>query len=240
MNTHKNMDFFEYWAETRKYPLLREEEIHQILQRTDKTEAFNEIILNNLQLVCQCVFSWRYAAEKCGLCLLDLASEAGIGLLLAVRAYNPALGRFKFFVRRYIQSYIQKAIFSQTGFSRLEAKKRLRADKPIHVTVSLSKELVCDSESDEPLTIQDILKHPEDKSLVPLLEVNDLMKRLKENTGKIHPLAFSVLEKRYGVYTRHADEPLSLEKIGRELNMSKEGVRKIENRALAYLSSISK
>ena len=42
MNTHKNMDFFEYWEETRKYPRLREEEIHQILQKTDKTEADNQ------------------------------------------------------------------------------------------------------------------------------------------------------------------------------------------------------
>ena len=73
-----------------------------------------------------------------------------------------------------------------------------------------------------------------------MLEANDLMERLKDATGRIHPLAFSVLEKRYGVYTKHAEEPLSLERTATELNMSKEGVRKIENRALAYLSSISK
>jgi hypothetical protein len=84
------------------------------------------------------------------------------------------------------------------------------------------------------------VQRPDDEHVIPVLEVNNLLERLKKANGEIHPLAFDIMEMRYGIGSKRAEKPLSLRKVAKTVNMSKDGVRKIENKALAFLSSISK
>ena len=120
--------------------------------------------------------------------------------------------------------------------SRLEGQKRHKNHERVNVFESLSQEIADNGE--DVLTLEDVLPHPDDKKVFPILEVNDLLVRLKKANGKIHPLASDIIEMRFGIGA--ANEPLSLQRVAQSLNMSKEGIRKVEGKALAYLSSISK
>ncbi len=106
-----HLDLFkQYLAEIRKHPVLsREEEaeISKLVFDHQDQDAANKLTVSNLRLVV------KIALEYYNIYLnaLDLIQEGNVGLLHAVKKYNPYKGtRFSTYASFWIRAYILKYI----------------------------------------------------------------------------------------------------------------------------------
>jgi RNA polymerase sigma-32 factor len=102
--------YAKYLAETRKYPLLTKEEESEISRRVfdhqDPT-AIEKLTLSNLRLVVKIALAYHNAYLN----ILDLVQEGNVGLLHAVKKYNPYKGtRFSTYASLQIRGYILRYI----------------------------------------------------------------------------------------------------------------------------------
>lgn len=102
--------FSRYLAEIKVFPLLEEQEEYRLavrLYEEDDLEAAQTLITSNLRFVVKVAAEYR----NYGLKMLDLIQEGNVGLMLAVRKFNPYKG-FRlityavWWIRAQIQSYI--------------------------------------------------------------------------------------------------------------------------------------
>jgi RNA polymerase sigma-32 factor len=101
-----------YMQEVRRYPLLTPEEEHQLAARLvehgDGTAA-RKLIEANLRLVVKIAYEYRRAHRN----LLDLVQEGNIGLMQAVRKYDPYRGvKLSSYAAFWIRAYILKFILN--------------------------------------------------------------------------------------------------------------------------------
>ncbi|NJD38321.1 MAG: RNA polymerase sigma factor RpoH [Geobacter sp.] len=103
-------NFTRYLAEIRRFPVLDEQEEHRLAVRlfeNDDLEAAQALVASNLRFVVKIAAEYR----NYGLKTLDLIQEGNIGLMLAVRKFNPYRG-FRlityavWWIRAQIQSFI--------------------------------------------------------------------------------------------------------------------------------------
>lgn len=101
-----------YMAEIRKFPVLsaEEERLYAIRFFEEKDlEAAHALITANLRFVVKVALEYR----RYGLKLLDLIQEGNIGLMMAVKKFNPYRGiRLVSYAVWWIRAYIQKYIVS--------------------------------------------------------------------------------------------------------------------------------
>jgi RNA polymerase sigma-32 factor len=101
-----------YMAEIRKFPVLsaEEERLYAIKFFEEKDlEAAHALITSNLRFVVKVALEYR----RYGLKLLDLIQEGNIGLMMAIRKFNPYRGiRLISYAIWWIRAYIQKYILS--------------------------------------------------------------------------------------------------------------------------------
>ena len=105
-----NLSF--YLAEIRKFPILSEEEEHRhavkLFEEKD-LESAHRLITANLRFVVKVAAEYRHY----GLKMLDLIQEGNVGLMMAVRKYNPYKGiRLISYAVWWIRAYIQNHIIS--------------------------------------------------------------------------------------------------------------------------------
>lgn len=102
--------FSKYLADIRMFPMLDEQEEHQLavrLHENNDLDAAQTLITSNLRFVVKIAAEYR----NYGIKMLDLVQEGNIGLMLAVRKFNPYRG-FRlityavWWIRAQIQSYI--------------------------------------------------------------------------------------------------------------------------------------
>ncbi len=101
-----------YLAEIRKFPILSENEEHDAavsLYDEQDLEAAHKLITANLRFVVKVAYEYRHY----GLKMLDIIQEGNIGLMLAVRKFNPHKGiRLITYAVWWIRAYIQNHIIS--------------------------------------------------------------------------------------------------------------------------------
>ncbi|GFE61595.1 RNA polymerase sigma factor RpoH [Geobacter sp. AOG2] len=101
-----------YLSEIRRFPLLSEEEEHRFAVKffeEKDLEAAHSLITANLRFVVKVAAEYRHY----GLKMLDLIQEGNIGLMMAVRKYNPYKGiRLISYAVWWIRAYIQNHIVS--------------------------------------------------------------------------------------------------------------------------------
>lgn len=102
--------FSKYLADIRMFPMLDEQEEHHLAVRLhdhNDLDAAQKLITSNLRFVVKIAAEYR----NYGIKMLDLVQEGNIGLMLAVRKFNPYRG-FRlityavWWIRAQIQSYI--------------------------------------------------------------------------------------------------------------------------------------
>src|SRR6187549_2207166 len=101
-----------YMAETRRYPLLTPDEEHdlavRLVEHGDTTSA-RKLIEANLRLVVKIAYEYRRAHKN----LLDLVQEGNIGLMQAVRKFDPYRGvKLSSYAAFWIRAYILKFILN--------------------------------------------------------------------------------------------------------------------------------
>jgi len=117
-----------YMNEIRMFPLLSEEEEHRhavsFFEDRDLTSAHN-LITSNLRFVVKVAYEFRHY----GLKMLDLIQEGNIGLMMAVRKYNPYKGvRLISYAVWWIRAYIQNHIISSWSLLKIgttQAQRKL-------------------------------------------------------------------------------------------------------------------
>jgi len=117
-----------YLSEIRKFKLLTEDEERsyaiKFFEEKD-LEAAHTLITSNLRYVVKVAFEYRHY----GLKMLDLIQEGNIGLMMAVRKFNPYKGvrlisYAVWWIRAYIQNYIVSA-WSLVKIGTTQAQKKL-------------------------------------------------------------------------------------------------------------------
>jgi RNA polymerase sigma-32 factor len=101
-----------YIQETKRYKLLSREEEHELavkLHEQGDTDAARRLIEANLRLVVKIAYEYRRAYRN----LLDLVQEGNIGLMQAVRKYDPYRGvKLSSYAAWWIRAYILKFILN--------------------------------------------------------------------------------------------------------------------------------
>jgi RNA polymerase sigma-32 factor len=117
-----------YLAEVRRFPRLSPEEEQALALRVydhNDVEAAHRLITANLRFVVKIASEYR----SYGLKMLDLIQEGNIGLMMAVRKFNPHKG-FRlisyavWWIRAYIQNYIVSA-WSLLKIGTTQAQRKL-------------------------------------------------------------------------------------------------------------------
>ncbi len=117
-----------YMNEIRRFPLLSEEEEHRYAVSffEDKNlTAAHSLITSNLRFVVKVAYEFRHY----GLKMLDLIQEGNIGLMMAVRKFNPYKGvRLISYAVWWIKAYIQNHIISSWSLLKIgttQAQRKL-------------------------------------------------------------------------------------------------------------------
>lgn len=99
-----------YLAEVSQFPLLSEEEELEYAKKYHESgdvEAARKLVTSHLRLVARIAMEYRRATQN----ILDLIQEGNVGLMKAVKKYDPAKGaRFSYYASWWIRAYIIKYI----------------------------------------------------------------------------------------------------------------------------------
>ena len=120
--------FSKYLSEIREYPLLSEQEEHRLAVRLfedNDLDAARTLITSNLRFVVKIAHEYR----SYGIKMLDLIQEGNIGLMLAVRKFNPYRGlRLITYAVWWIRAQIQSFIISSWSLLKIgttQAQRKL-------------------------------------------------------------------------------------------------------------------
>ena len=117
-----------YMAQINQFPILSPEEEFELAlkyREKDDIEAAHRLITSNLRFVVKIALEYK----TYGLKLLDLIQEGNIGLMMAVKKFDPRKGyRFisyaVWWIRAYIQNFIMKS-WSLVKIGTTQAQKKL-------------------------------------------------------------------------------------------------------------------
>ncbi|OGP65704.1 MAG: RNA polymerase subunit sigma-70 [Deltaproteobacteria bacterium RBG_13_47_9] len=117
-----------YLTQINQFPLLTQEEEFELAvkyRKDNDIESAQKLITSNLRFVVKVVFEYKTYGVK----LLDLIQEGNIGLMMAVKKFNPHKG-YRFisyaiwWIRAYIQNFIIKT-WSLVKIGTTQAQKKL-------------------------------------------------------------------------------------------------------------------
>jgi RNA polymerase primary sigma factor len=251
--------------EAGRYRLLTPQEEIDLAKRIERGDLqAKELLINaNLRLVVSIARKYQGVGE---LCLLDLIQEGIIGLIRAVEKFDWRKGfRFSTYATLWIRQALQRGLADRGRTIRLPANVAQRERRIARAERELAGRLGREPTIEEiaaaaelsPADVQAIreaarivtsLDRPvgDDGTslgeLVPGTEpepgeevfVKMRERLVRETIAELPELEGRVLRMRYGL--NGSPEPQTLARIGRELGLSAERVRQIEERALKHLA----
>ncbi|MBN2804795.1 MAG: RNA polymerase factor sigma-32 [Deltaproteobacteria bacterium] len=117
-----------FLSELKRYPLLNPEEeksLAEEYQRTGDVKAAATLVTSNLRLVVKIAFEYRRAYRN----IMDLIQEGNVGLMHAVKKYDPAQGvKLSSYAAWWIRAYILRFVLSNWRLVKLgttQAQRKL-------------------------------------------------------------------------------------------------------------------
>jgi RNA polymerase sigma-32 factor len=117
-----------YMRDVQRYALLTPEETHELAVRyfeTGDLDAARKLVTSNLRLVVKIAYDYRRAYRN----ILDLIQEGNIGLMQAVKKYNPYKGvKLSSYAAWWIRAYILRFILNNWRLVKLgttQAQRKL-------------------------------------------------------------------------------------------------------------------
>jgi RNA polymerase sigma factor (sigma-70 family) len=246
-------------------PILRGESMKPLFDRIHRLEArlhdsSDKLVRSNQKLI----FSIAKNYANRGLSLLDLIQEGNLGLMKAVARFDPDRGyRFTTYASWWIWHAIDRAIKDKGRLIRMpvsmyEAQRRYQqalaslAEEPGEISpaeimrkakLSLGQFKILRNPVKEPVSLEFPVGDGKRKllDLVPDLDATtpsqlviqkEVSETLRHTFQVLAAREEEVIKRRFGI--NHGSNQ-TLEEIGRLLGITKEGVRRIEKRALAKL-----
>jgi len=125
-----------YIAQAKKYPKLTPEEVNQLAIKAKKgnKEVFNQLMKSNLLLVVS--VANRYSGM--GLSVEDLIQEGNLGLMIAIKNYNPSLG---FRLSTYAVYWIKEAMIRAIQNTAETIRKPVNVTEKIKLINRTAREL---------------------------------------------------------------------------------------------------
>ena len=252
-----------YLKEVGRVPLLTRQEEIELARRAEQGDlrAKARLIEANLRLVVS--VAMRFVDR--GVPVLDLVQEGNIGLMRAVEKYDWRKGyRFSTYATWWIVQAVRRAITDQSRTIRLPAHMVETIGKVSTTANRLGHELGRDASPAEVAAelgvgtqrVEEALRAAQelisletpvgedgmrvadfvgdDETLPPDEQAarSLLRDQLRQVIKTLSPTEQTVLTLRYGL---DDDHPRTLEEIGRQLGVTRERIRQIQERALAHL-----
>lgn len=241
-----------YLAEINRYPLLSQDQEFEIAERYHRTKSIEDahmLVASNLRYVVKIAIGYR----NYGCRLADLIQEGNIGLMIAVKKFNPYKGfRLITYATWWIRSCMQEFILKTSGIVKRGAKalKRklfYRTESSANGHEPKDDGLMAGSDDvigfndlslnssvgDDFTTRQDMLTDsgPGPLEATATREEEAIVKRrVKDALSLLSGRERMVIEKRI-----LSEDPESLQDIGDEFGVSRERVRQIEAEAIRKL-----
>jgi RNA polymerase primary sigma factor len=254
-----------YFKEINQFPLLTAAEEVDLANRVRRRdhEARDRMIRSNLRLVVH--LAAQYARR--GAPLMDLIAEGNIGLMKAVERFDPGRHtRFSTYATWWIRQHIRRALQTcgptvrvpgymvelvarwrratqdlTEKFGRHPPDEEVAAEMKIsrHRMRMISKALHAASTTASAPDMSWVFEgtYADDRIAPPdqeLIEEADRM-LIKRCLEALTEREKQVIQFRYGLY---AGEPMTLEKIGERLGLTRERIRQVESQALRKLAVV--
>jgi RNA polymerase primary sigma factor len=225
------------------------------------TEARNELITRNLKLVVS--IAKHYAGR--GLPLLDLVQEGNIGLMKAVDRFKYQKGcKFSTYAKWWIKQGVSRGIINQAKTIRvpihimesyrtlIQAARELTQqlgrepdDREIAQKLGMPVKKVSEHFSaikntvslqaainDEDAKLEDLIEDRETPSPCSCLENKEIKTRIANILSTLTPREAKIIRMRFGI---GVERDFTLEEIGKQFYITREGVRQLEAKALRRL-----
>lgn len=144
-----------YMAQLNQLPILSPDEEFELALRyreKDDIEAAHKLITSNLRFVVKIALEYK----NYGLKLLDLIQEGNIGLMMAVKKFDPRRGyRFISYAVWWIRAYIQNFIIKSWSLVKIGTTQ---AQKKLFYKLGKVRRLLEAPQGDHPQSYEDIAK----------------------------------------------------------------------------------
>ncbi len=253
-----------YLSQIAKFPLYSEEEEKEIGRRIRQgdREALRRLIESNLRFVVSYVKKYR----GMGLGMLDLINEGNLGLIEAAKRYDPDRNvRFISYAVWWIRQAVIHALTQSARIYNLPQKlsdqismmkkkvAELKADlgrepsrEEIARAMGVNEDDIEDLEilsekdlylsdriADSNLEVGGQIEDRDSPSVEYQIVKSSIQQQVREILEELEEKEAIVLKLRFGL---DDDRPLTLQEIGNRLNLTRERIRQIEQKAMRKLS----
>ncbi|MBL6700308.1 MAG: RNA polymerase sigma factor RpoH [Gammaproteobacteria bacterium] len=253
-----------YLAQLRETPLLtkeQEEELFQRLQNSDDMDAARKLVMSHLRFVVHIAKTYK----GYGLPLLDVIQEGNVGLMKAVKKFDPSkkvrlLSFAIYWIRAEIHEFVLKnwrivkvatTKAQRKLFFKLRSKKTSSSWLSEQETQDIASELNVDSKTvklmESRLSGTDVAFDPvdeDDNSPASYLTQNtnplsllEMQDTDNDNTMKLNVALDKLDDRSKDIISQRflSDNKPTLDDLSKKYNVSKERIRQIEEKSLATL-----
>lgn len=181
------LTFSRYLSEVKRYPTLSQEEEYILAQRVREyhdVDAAHKLVTSHLKLVAKMAYKMR----GYGVALMDLVAEGNIGLMHAVKKFNPDLGyRLSTYAMWWIKAAMQEFIIRSWSLVKIGTTA---AQKKLFFNLNKAKQKILNLSSDEGkenLDDNDMLSVAKELN-VSAEEVKEMSKRMDGDISLDAPL----------------------------------------------------
>lgn len=253
-----------YLNQISKFPTYTEEEekeLGRLIQQGNR-DSLRQLIEANLRFVVSYVKKYR----GMGLSMLDLINEGNLGLIEAAKRYDPGRNvRFISYAVWWIRQAVIHALTQSSRIYNLPQKlsdqisqmkkkiAQLKADlgrEPTREEIARSMGIeiedvedlqllaekdisLSDRMADSELEVEGMIGDEDTPSVEYQLIKSSIRQQIRELLGELDEKEALVLKLRFGL---DDDRPLTLQDIGNRLNLTRERIRQIEQKAMRKLS----
>lgn len=194
-----------------------------------KDKEINQLVSDNLNFV-KAVAN-KYTGK--GLDFDDLVSEGYMAMVQAAQKFDASRGtKFVGYAAPFIRKAMEQAIDQQAGICRIPKTERKFTNRASGESVSIDEPLT----SGGKISLLDLIVNKDALLADESTEFRALMTDLQDCLTVLDDREKEVIEKFYGIGRAH----VTLAEIGEDMNLKRERVRQIRDRALRRISRNAK